>query len=134
MNRFFSILLFSSVLFIPAMFSTAKADILDDVSNLMKTGNAKEISRYLAPDVELAVLSRENVSTKAQAEAILQDFFIKHRPVSVKMVHKLTSNPNLLYAELILSTNNGVFRTSFSVKNISGKFLVTAIGIEINKD
>jgi len=134
MNRFFTIALLTTGLFALTLFSPVKADILDDISNLMKTGNAKEISRYFAPDVELTILSQENVSSKVQAEVILQDFFNKHRPVSLKIVHKLTSNPNLLYAELILNTNNGVFRTSFSVKNISGKFLITKIGIETNKD
>jgi len=134
MNRFFSIALLTTVLFALTLFSRVKADILDDVSNLMKAGNTKEISRYFASDVELTILSQEHVSSKAQAEVILQDFFNKHHPGSVKIVHKLTSNPNLLYAVLILNTNNGVFRTSFSMKNISGKFLITEIGIEINKD
>src|SRR5215813_9186693 len=91
---------------------TAKADAIDEVSNLIRAGNAKELSGYLAAEVELSVLSPESILQKAQAEAILQDFFTKHRPSSIKIIHKLTSNPNLLYAEMILNTASGVFRTS----------------------
>lgn len=134
MSRFFKTFLLAAGLFAFHSFSPAKADILDDMSSLIKTGNAKEIVANFVPEVELSILSQESISSKAQAETILQDFFSRHKPVSVKIIHKLTSNPNLLYAELVLNTTNGAFRTSFSIKKISGKFLVTAMTIEADKD
>ncbi|HCN82706.1 MAG TPA: DUF4783 domain-containing protein [Sphingobacteriaceae bacterium] len=130
MKKYFFVLLLTSGFFnIPA-----KADILDDISALFKTGNATEISKYLAPSVEIGVLSDQNVYTKAQASAVLSDFFKKHPPGSSKTVHKLTSNPNHLFTVMVLSTTTGAYRTSFSLSNASGKFLITEISFELNKD
>jgi hypothetical protein len=130
MKRYLLALLFTAGFFnIPA-----KADILDDISTLFKTGNATEISKYLAPSVEIGMPSDQHVYTKAQATAVLSDFFKKHPPGSSKIVHKLTSNPNHLYTVMVLTTSSGAYRTSFSVSNESGKFLITEISFEVNKD
>lgn len=130
MKKYFFILLLTAGFFsIPA-----KADILDDISALFKTGNAGEISKYLAPSVEIAILSNQHVYTKAQASAVINDFFKKHPPSSSKTVHKLTSNPNHLFTVMAISTSSGIYRTSFSLSNVSGKFLITEISFEINKD
>ena len=129
MNRQFIVFLliaFSSV--------SAKADVIDDISNLFRTGNTVEISKYLASRIELNILSDQNSYQKTQATAALNDFFKKHQPSSAKVVHKLTSNPNHLFAVMILNTNNGVFRTSFSLLNTAGKFFITEISFEANKD
>jgi hypothetical protein len=129
MNRSFIVFLiitFSSV--------SSKADIIDDISNLFKAGNTTEISKYLAPRVELGILSDQNSYQKAQATAALNDFFKKNQPSSAKVVHKLTSNPNHLFAVMLLNTNNGIFRTSFSVVNTAGKYFITEISFETNKD
>jgi hypothetical protein len=134
MNKFFKIFVFTAGLFTLSSVSSVKADVLDDVSNLIKSGNAKEIAGYFAQEVELTILSDEKISSKPQAEIILQDFFSKHHPSSIKIIHKLTSNPALLYAELTLNTSNGVFRASFSVRNTSGKFFITSLEIQKNKD
>ncbi len=53
----------------------ASADIADDVAAAIRTGNAKEISKYFADNVDLKVLEQENIYSKAQAELILKDFF-----------------------------------------------------------
>lgn len=112
----------------------AKADMLDDITALFKAGNATELSKYLAPSVEIGILSDQNVYSKAQATAVLNDFFKKHPPVSGKIVHKLLSNPNHLFTVMVLNTSTGAYRTSFSINNTSGKFLITEISFEVNKD
>ena len=123
------------LLFVASFFTiSSKADILDDITALFKTGNAAEISKYLAPSVEIGILSDQNVYTKAQANAAINDFFKKHPPSSLRTVHKLTSNPGHLFTVMVISTSDGVYRTSFSLSNASGKFLITEITFEINKD
>ena len=66
----------------------ASAEIPDDVANAIRTGNAKEISKYFADNVDLKVLEQENIYSKAQAELILKDFFAKHPVKEFALVHK----------------------------------------------
>jgi hypothetical protein len=109
-------------------------DAADDVQNLVKAGNSKEIAKMMASTVEITILSDENVYSKVQAEAILKDFFLKHTPTAVKLVHKLTSNPNYRFTVLLLTTSNGIFRVSYAMKNNDGTFLLTEMRFEVNKD
>ena len=126
----------SLIIFLIIAFSSlsSKADIIDDVGNLFKAGNTAEIAKYLAPRVEIGILSDQNSYQKAQAVAVLNDFFKKNQPSSAKLVHKLTSNPNHLFAVMLLNTSTGVFRTSFSLVNTAGKYFITEISFETNKD
>ena len=134
MYRHFNCLLFAICFFLCSMASTAKADILDDINSFLRSGNIAEISKHLAANVELEVLSKQNSYTKAQAVAVLADFFKKNQPKSSKIVHKISSNPAHLFGVMILDTSNGEFRTSVSVSNSSGKLLITEIRFELNKD
>ena len=99
-NRFYILLL---VWVLPL--SAAKADVVDDVTALLKAGNTKELSKFLASSVEVTLVTEENTLTKPQAEAALKEFFAKHVPASVKIVHRLTSNPNYRFAVVILNTD-----------------------------
>ncbi|MBC7744721.1 MAG: DUF4783 domain-containing protein [Flavobacterium sp.] len=114
----------------PAM---ASADIVNDLTLYLKTGNSKEISNHFSSTVELIILSEEDVYSKAQAEIILKDFLFKHKPLTAKVVHRLDSNPNYRFAVFELETENGNFRTTISLKDVAGSFLITEIRIEFNK-
>ena len=109
---------------------SAKADGIDDVTALLKAGNAKEMSRYLSSNVDLTLLTDDAEYSKTQAEAALRNFFSKHSPTGIKILHKITSNPNHRFAVVNLVTNAGTFRTSISLRNFSGKFLITELRIE----
>ncbi|MXV15839.1 DUF4783 domain-containing protein [Hufsiella ginkgonis] len=114
--------------------ATTPADAADDLLALLKAGNAKEIAKSLNATVELTILTEENMYSKVQAEAILKDFFAKHQPSAVKLVHKIASNPNHRFAVVLLTTNNGIYRLSFAMKNTEGTFLVTEMRIEAAKE
>lgn len=109
-------------------------DIQDDISNYIKAGNTKEIARYFAANVSMAILTDEGSYPKAQAEAKLKEFFSRHAPVSIKPLHKLSSNPNHKFTVLLLRTSSGDFRVSFSLKATSTEFQLTEIRIEDNKE
>lgn len=117
------------------LFSIANAsDIIDDVAMAFKTGNIKEISRYFSSTLELDILNEEDTYSSVQAEMILKNFFSKNVPYSSKVIHKVISNANYKFGVIILSTPNGSFRTSYELKNTGGKFLITQIKIEENKE
>jgi hypothetical protein len=129
MNSNFKLIL-GCFLFFTIPFGVAKADVIDDLAALIKSGNSKEISLYLAPSVEMTILTEEEEYSKPQAEIKLKNFFSKYPPSSVKIIHRITSNPSHRFMVLMLSSGGENFRISISLKNTSGKFLITEMRIE----
>ncbi len=109
-------------------------DIIDDVANNFKSGDVKAISQYFGSTVELSVLDQENIYSASQAGLILKEFFSKHPPIGVKVIHKVVSNANYKFGVIMLSTSKGNYRVSYELKNTAGKFTVSEIRIEENKD
>lgn len=114
--------------------TTLAYDVIDDVSVYFKTSNVKEISKYFSSSIELSILDKEEVYSAHQAELILKDFFAKHPPIGVKVIHRVVSNANYKFGVVILNTSKGNFRVSFELKNAAGGFNITQIRIEENKD
>jgi hypothetical protein len=111
-----------------------RIDLVNDLAGYLKSGNSTEISRYFASTVEMNILTEEDVYSKVQAEIILKDFFNKHKPQSATIVHRLDSNPSYLFAVIQLQTENGKFRTTISLKDTGGQFLITEMRIEFDKE
>ncbi len=66
----------------------------------------------------------------AQAEPILDKFFDENKPKSVKILHKINSNANYRLGVLIMNTNKGVFRISFTLKQTGGNLVIIELRIE----
>ncbi len=109
-------------------------DVFDTLSGYFKEANSKEIAGYFASVIELNIFSEDGEYSKAQAELILRDFFFKHAPGSVKIVHRL--NPSSDYKFVVLSVQNKdeKFRVSISMTNTGNKFLIKTISIENDKE
>ena len=84
--------------------------------------------------VELIILNEEDVYSKVQAEIILKDFLGKHQPKSARVIHRLDSNPSYRFAVIELDTEDGKFRTTISLKDTGGRFLITEMRIEFDKE
>lgn len=110
------------------------SDIIDDLSINFKAGNVTEISKYFSTNLELDMLEKEGVYTNQQSQIILKDFFAKHPPINVKVIHKVMSNPNYKLGVFILNTSKGIFRINIELKNIDQNLKITQIRIEENKD
>jgi hypothetical protein len=127
-------LLYLLSLILPLSFVSAGAgDIIDKTVELIKQGNVNELAKSFSPTIELTVLEQENVYSAVQAEGVLTDFFKNNQPKSVKILHRIASNPNYRFAVLILTTNNGVYRISLSLKNVNGRFELNELRIETEK-
>lgn len=113
-----------------------QADIIDDLSAQFKIGNAKEIGKNFANTVELIIIDQEDMYSKAQSEQILKDFFVKNAPTKSTIAHRLSSNPNYRYGILSLSTKNGNFRVTITLKlqKTSNAFLINELRIEPDKE
>ncbi len=108
-----------------------QADIIDELAVQFKVGNSKEIAKSFATTVELIIIDQEDVYSKAQAEQILRDFFVKNPPVKTTIVHRLNSSPSYRYAVLSLQAKNAKFRVNITLrKNAANNFLITELRVE----
>jgi hypothetical protein len=122
------------VLLFFASFSTAfLADQIDKIAALLQQGQAHELSKQCAASVELNILGDEKVLNQAQTETALNNFFAANKPVSVKVLHRINTNPSLSLAVVQLRTSNGNFRISYSLKNTNGNQELTELRIEPDK-
>ena len=110
-----------------------QSDVIDALARYFGASDAQKISTYFSSTLELNILSDENVYSKAQAEQIMRDFFSKNKPVSIKIVHRLSSNPNYKLAVFSMVTAKDKFRVSISLGSSGETFLVKEIRIEYDK-
>jgi len=115
------------VVLLLSAFLEAKADVLDDIALLLKSGNTKELAHFMAPSVELELLEEGQEYSRAEAVPRLKSFLSKYPPVTVKIIHRINSHTNFRYGVMKMVTEKSSFRLSISLKSISGKFLITEI-------
>ena len=68
-------------------FSFTLRDITDDVANALKQGNASELVKHFAEKVSIKVLNQEDLLSKSQAQALIEDFFSKHKVKTYQTSH-----------------------------------------------
>ncbi len=109
-----------------------QADIVDNLAVHLKTGNSKEIAKNFASSVELLIIDQEDVYSKAQAEQILKDFFVKNPPSKTAIIHRLNSNPNFRYGIFSLQTKSLKYRVTITLmhQKTTNSFLITELRIE----
>jgi hypothetical protein len=113
------------------LFSLAYADVCDDIGNAIRSGDSKQVSAYFGSSVDLTLLTQEDVYSKAQAELLVRDFFSKNPPKSFSVVHRGSSREGTQFAVGNLVTSSGkTFRTSFTLKNNQGKFIIQELRFE----
>lgn len=110
-----------------------QGDFIAEMSILFKSGNAKAIANNFSSTVELSITNNGDVYSKAQAEQILRDFFVKHTATNSTIVHQINTNPNLRFGILNLDTRQGRFRISLTSKKVNNEFLITELRIDAEK-
>jgi hypothetical protein len=111
----------------------ASADTIEKIAELIKQGNAHEIAKFFATNVDISILDETNVYSKAQSEMILDKFFKENKPHTVKLLHRINSNPNYNFGVLILTTDKGKFRVSYTLKEVNKVMAVIELRIETEK-
>lgn len=114
-----------SFLFLSVNIASAELDLLDDIANALRSGDAKSVSKYFGSSVDLTIINQEEVYSKVQAEQVLRDFFSKNQPRSFNVIHKGESKEGARYAIGSLITNQGVsYRTYFYIKQQGGNAII----------
>jgi hypothetical protein len=113
----------------------AKADIFDDISSGIRTGNARQLASFLNTSVDLTILDREELYSKAQAELILKDFFSKNAPREFTLKHQGTSREGAKYGIGAYVTAQGkTYRTYFLLRQTGGRFLIQELRFESERN
>ncbi len=95
-----------------------KNDIVDELAELIRDANVKDLSAYFDSTVELTLQERESTYSKAQTEIILKNFFLKNPPKSFKVMHRGASEKGGRYMIGMLTTESGAsFRTSIVMQD-----------------
>ncbi|MBB5395567.1 DUF4783 domain-containing protein [Mucilaginibacter sp. AK015] len=111
----------------------ATGGTIEKIADFFKQGNAHEIAKFFAVNVDISILDESNVYAKSQSEMILDKFFRENKPHSVKILHRVSSNPNYNFGVLILTTDKGKFRVSYTLKDINKDMEIIELRIETEK-
>lgn len=126
MKKIFCLFLF--VMIFLAMATPGYGQIAAQISNGLKSGDARLIASHFNENVELVILDKEHVCSREQGEMILNDFFSRNRPVDFKLTHQGGSDSG--YGIGKLACANGTFRIYIILKTFSGKSLIVQLRIE----
>jgi hypothetical protein len=114
-------------------FQPKMADPVDHTLFLLKQNSWAELYKTFAANVDVVVLDDNNVYPKAQAQSVVDAFFTKNQPFTVKLIHRVDSNPDYKFAVATISCKSGSYRTSFSIRNNNGTFQINELHIEMEK-
>lgn len=131
-TSFFQIILYFLLLCSP--FQGQKSDSFEAIAGYLKGSDSRNIAAFFAPIIEMNILSEENEYSKAQAELILRDFLLKNKPTTLKILHKLNSNPNYRFAVFSVQSIENKFRISISMAKDGDSFYIKVIRIEYDKE
>lgn len=110
-------------------------DISDDVAAAVKTGNAASVAKFFSANVDLKILDKEDIYSKAQAELILKDFFSKNPIKSFAVMHKGTSKSGDQFAIGTYETTAGKkFRSYFLFKKEGAGLTIQQFRFEVQDE
>jgi outer membrane lipoprotein-sorting protein len=120
LSAFFATLIFSSISF---------AQIPDGIVNSIQTGNDANLAGFFNENVELVVLTHDDVYSKSQAQQIVAAFFKSNKPKQFEIIHQ-GGKEGARYAIGSLTTNTGIFRVYFLLKNKNNTSYIHQLKIE----
>lgn len=110
-----------------------KADQIDSIAELFKQANTAELTKKLAPMLDVSILKKEETYSNTQAGIILSKFFTQNKPKSVKVLHRVNTSNTYRFGVLLLVTDKGTFRVSLTLNSVKGELQIIDLRIEAEK-
>lgn len=107
-----------------------RADVFDEVVQALKSGNAREVSKFFNSNVELTIMNDEGVYSKPQAEVVLKNFLAQNPSKSVTIQHRGASAQGAKYAIAVYECAQGKYRAYIFMKDAGAGMLVQELRIE----
>ena len=108
-------------------------DPVSKVAGIIRQGKISELSAMMAESMEISITGNDSTCSKTQAENILTAFFNQHKPLSVKVLHQINSNPQYHFGVLLINTGKGVYRIALTLREVNGSFQLIELRIETEK-
>ena len=108
-------------------------DPVGKVAGIIRQGNISQLSAMMAENVEISITGDDNTYSKTQAVSTLNNFFSQNKPLSVKILHKINSNPKYHFGVLLMNSNKGVYRIALTFKEKNGALQLIELRIEPEK-
>ena len=121
-------------IFISLLFATSLNgnSLPTSIQQSLQEGNAVSLAKHFGSTVEVTIERKEQICSKMQAEIIMRDFFQKHPPQRVKILHQGGSSSSS-YAILQMACNdNTKYRITLLIKNIADEIFIQQLRIEPN--
>jgi hypothetical protein len=128
MKRRIFLLLFLGVGFLAGfpVFSQT-SEVIDQVKETIKTGSAKELSKYFSQTVDVTIEGKVENYSKAQAEFVLRDFFKAHPPSEFNVIHQGSSKGGQPFAIGQYKSSTDTYRVWMKIKTVSKEQLIQEI-------
>jgi hypothetical protein len=111
----------------PAFSQTTAGKVIDDVKETIKTGSAKELSKFLNQTVDITIDGKVASYSKAQAEFVLRDFFKAHPPSEFNVLHQGSSKGGQPFAIGQYKSANDTYRVWMNIKSVDKSQLIQEI-------
>lgn len=122
-------LLFLFMLIISS-FALSQTKVEENIYQLIRTGEHKQLSEYFTPTVDITLPNNENTYSKTQAEMVMKDFFTKEPPESFNIRHRGSSDDGSLYCIGAYKSKKNSYRTYILIVKKEGKHLIQQIKFE----
>ncbi len=100
-------------------------DVTDDIAAYLKAGNSQSLATKFADKISIKILDVEDLLSKAQAQALIEVFFSKHKVKNYTTLHSSFINTGHQFITGNLETNDGKYRVSILVRgNIISQFRI----------
>ncbi len=108
----------------------AQADFAG-MGRALSNGNADALGQYFDQNVEISLFDSEDVHARAQAIAVIRQFFTQNAPRGFQVMHQGASKgSDAQYCIGNLSTSTGTYRVYLYAKNSGGKFLLQEVRVD----
>ncbi len=114
-------------IFILNTLSLQQDRVLEDISTAMKAGSSKELIKFCNSNLEIKLDGKTSNYSKAQAEVILKDFFLKNPAKGFQYIHQGTSPEGMKYTIGSYQVDNGKYRVVMLIKKVNADFKIDTI-------
>ncbi len=94
------------------------------IATAIRTANSKELSVFFNNTLDIALPGNEGTFSKAQAEMVMRDFFIKNPPVTFTLNREGRSKDGSEFGIGTYKCARHEYRTSFLLKPVQGNLLI----------
>ena len=106
----------------------AQSNFPEGLKTAFKLGNSEQLANYFGNNIELMLLDKGDVYSKAQAQQIIQNFFTNNKPKTF-IIENESFEQNTHFTIALLTTKTNRYRVFISYQNKKQKTIVNQLFI-----